>query len=103
PMKIPSMALPDRRRTRSAESGTPTVSTSSTVVHAALRMFMSRPLLLGNWERRGDLQIDDQQQLLLDLEKPQGGSRRQRFLDAVVALRLERVAPCLEVERPAGQ
>ena len=46
PMKMPSTALPDRKRTRSAESDTPTVRTSSAVVHAALRMFMSHSCYL---------------------------------------------------------
>ena len=64
----------------------------------------SRSFPVGRDRERGrDLQVDEQLQLVLDLEKAQRRARRQRGLHPLVALGLRRVPPGFEVERLGGE
>src|SRR5215471_17265094 len=59
--------------------------------------------LLDDWQRSGNLKIHDREQLMLDLEEPDGDLRRQRGLHALITFLEDRLAFVLEVEHPSSE
>src|SRR5262249_26382530 len=112
PMNMPSTTLPERSFTRSAETVAPSASASSAVMTGVCRRIIGGPpSLRGNRQRRRNLQIDQQLELVLDLQEAQRGLRLQRRPHPVVVLRLDRLAagfpiggaPCERFGRVVGQ
>src|ERR1041385_39725 len=102
-MNIPEITLPERRRTLSADRETPAMTTRQAVIQRTRARLISVLLSFRNRQRRADLEIDDQLQLVLDLQEPERGLGRRRLLDAVVALRHRRSPPILEIDCASGK
>src|SRR5262245_51204542 len=96
PKYMPSTTLPDRSFTRSADRIAVAQSTIIGTIRRVLRMFISSApsrLLARHRQRCGNLQVDQQLQLMLDLQETKGRLWRQGAFDPLIALGFRRLPP----------
>lgn len=107
--KTPSTDWPERKRNVSALASCMTTMAANKISSAPLILLRSllpsvdlTGPLLHDWQRRGDLQINYHQELVLDLEETRGNNSSQLFADFFVVCFLEAVALVFQFQCERG-